>query len=353
MRRAGIHVRSSSGRHPHSAAESPLDTQPWPPLWSIRHSTGTAGLPSRGESGKQENKPPRSSADRPRIPCSVETILLIAVLAGILGISAGSIWLIGIPFIQNMSGHQTISEPRNAPSPAGSMIVPLQSNPTSAGDQFATPTAIPPAISLRMATPIREERLPAQVLLSDFQGHRQERPLNCEFRSASDLAGYYGYDIHWEKLFLAVGHDPNGNPNRGFVGKSLDDPAGRIYPDGYGVYAEPVARGLQQLGVPGVAHQHCSTTWLRQQLAGGNPVVVWVTMNMRASQVVQWTAADGSVVTGVVGEHTMTAIGYDPETIWVFDPAEGRRKQFPWDQFEQSWSYLERMALTIGGEHCY
>lgn len=88
-----------------------------------------------------------------------------------------------------------------------------------------------------------------------------------EFRSATDLAAYHGYLFGWGRLREQVGYDSNGNPNMGFAGRSLDDKPGGIYPLGYGVHAEPIARDLQALGVPTVVYRGRNREWLKTQLA--------------------------------------------------------------------------------------
>lgn len=280
--------------------------------------------------------------------------MVAVIVGGILCIIVGVIGLMVMP----LRSESTLSG-KPAATPAGFEVV-VQSIivPSDAGDRqegssisdqsIAFSTSSPE--DMKVATPILT--LPLQAMLSGYEGHRQERSLNCEFRSASDLAGYYGYAISWEELFMAVGHDPGGNPRQGFVGRSIDDPSGGIYPVGYGVYAEAVARGMQKLGIQAKAHEQCTIEWVRRQIAQGTPVVVWVTSDMRPAEVVHWKASDGSDVVGVRGEHTMTIIGYDPQQIWAFDPAEGQTRTFSWEDFSLSWSYLGYMALTVDGEPC-
>ena len=180
-----------------------------------------------------------------------------------------------------------------------------------------------------------------------FRDRLRNVHFNCEFRAAADLAAYYGYRVDWLELFYYVGSDPAGDPNVGFVGNSFDDPPGQVYPDGYGVYAGPVARGLRELGLPATAHHDQTVEWLRERLRSGNPVTVWVTSYMRESTPVVWQTTDGAQVVGVPGEHTVTVVGYGNEYIEVCDPVDGARRRYAWDDFARSWAYLGNMALTI------
>ena len=192
-----------------------------------------------------------------------------------------------------------------------------------------------------------EQTLPESVILENVPVGKQTRPLNCEFQTASDLIWSYGFPYAWDEIFAVVGPDPKGNPHVGFVGESLDDPPGSIYPDGYGVYAEPIAEGLQVLGIHAEVFYGKSADWLREQIASGNPVMVWATANMIPRQPVYWTTADGQRVKGVRGEHTYLVYGYDRDGVWVGDPWDGQRKHYPWDVFLASWDILDRMALVI------
>ncbi len=313
----------------------------WPPLWRLRHGVNAENRPGyitrQPAGGRLASGSPAHRGWHTPWGSQVESRVVAGVLVSIACTIIGVVWWLWGHLGQQMTGRQTLTIPfvNSQRTVSGSLTQPLagaivQSTP-GASEQILTvkPTTAP----LRVATPVVQIILPESVLLSSYRGLRQERSLNCEFRSASDLANYYGYTVQWETLFLNVGHDPNGNPNKGFVGRSLDDPTGLVYPNGYGVYAEPIAIGLQKLGVPAVAHYGCSKEWLRQLVAQGNPVVVWVTTDMRPSEAVYWDAADGTAVKGVAGEHTMTVIGYDPQYIWVFDPADGMQKQYTWEQF--------------------
>jgi len=196
-------------------------------------------------------------------------------------------------------------------------------------------------------SPQNEDVLPDHFRLDSVPVGKQTRPLNCEFQTASDLVWSYGFPFSWDEIFAVVGPDPNGNPHVGFVGESLDDPPGSIYPDGYGVYAEPIAKGLQSLGIHAEVFYGKTADWLREQIASGSPVMVWATANMIQRDPEYWTTKDGQRVKGVRGEHTYLVYGYDREGVWVGDPWDGQRKHYPWDVFLASWDILDRMALMI------
>jgi len=238
-----------------------------------------------------------------------------------------------------------------APTPA-----PVAARPGSAQAALASPIA-PVATPVMAATVVRPTDaatatpiapLPAahQVLLH-VTGRPQERSLSCEFRSAADLAAFYGVDLSWEQVFIAVGTDPGGDPSRGFIGASIDDPPGGLYPAGYGVYAESLSRGLRALNLAATAHADMDDAWLRAQLDAGRPVIIWATYDMQPQARVSWQTREGATIWGVRYEHTYTAVGYDARGIWVIEPLNASREYYAWPIFDAAWALLGRMALTV------
>ncbi|PKO22310.1 MAG: hypothetical protein CVU38_10095 [Chloroflexi bacterium HGW-Chloroflexi-1] len=280
--------------------------------------------------------------------------LLVIVLAStllVLGANYASTRLAGRPAVAAGPGQAVVQA---VPNQAGAAAMPgggsgrigepggLVVKSTAA--QLATPLSAsgPPA-------PTETPDIPAEVLLREVPSGKQTRSLNCEFQTASDLAWYYGQPYTWEEIYQYVGHDVGGNPHKGFVGRSFDDAPGQLYPQGYGVYAEPIALAFAQLGLAAEASYGNPPEWLQAQLAGGRPVMVWATANMTVHPVATWTAADGAVVRGVPGEHTYLAVGYNQDGVWLIDPWDGQRRFFPWEVFLRSWDLLERMALVVIG----
>lgn len=193
------------------------------------------------------------------------------------------------------------------------------------------------------------QRLPDEVFIEGVPAGRQQRKLSCELQSASDLAWFYGRPYTWEDVFVAVGHDPYGDPQRGWIGASLDDAPGQLFPNGYGVHAEPVARGLRALGLEATTHYGQDADWVRERLAAGQPVMVWAVAGMRKGEVESWTTLDGRTAQGVRFEHTFLVIGYDADRVYVSDPWDGKTHAYDWERFMESWNVLGRMALVVSG----
>jgi len=248
----------------------------------------------------------------------------------------------------------TESQPQGTGGMAESepQATPIAESSVTSGGMIVIPATEQEQTQVRLDDDSNDDSLenafpPDSVLLDKVPVGKQTRPLNCEFQSASDLVWYYGYPYAWDEIFAQVGPDPNGNPHVGFVGDSLDDPPGGIYPHGYGVYAEPIAKGLQELGIYTEVYYGKSAAWLREQLAAGHPVMVWATAGMIPGRAEYWTTQDGQRVKGVRGEHTYLVIGYDDAGVWVGDPWDGQRKHYPWQAFLSSWDILNRMSLMV------
>ncbi len=283
--------------------------------------------------------PLHRSWDRAR-PYGVILILVTMIL--LLGMVGLLLWA-STSWGQTSQPHPTSSFYPATPSPTAPQTTPTPWLIQRGVVIGLLPTSSPTPVATATPTPSSQD----QVLLEEVPVGKQTRPLNCEFQSASDLLWYYGLPYAWDEIFTLVGYDAGGNPHRGFVGYSFDDPPGQLYPNGYGVYAEPLARGLAKIGVHAEVHYNESVDWLKAQLQQGHPVMVWATAGMVPRKPEYWTTAEGERIKAVRGEHTYLVIGYDPQGVWVADPWDGRRHHYPWQTFLDSWSILDRMALII------
>lgn len=296
---------------------------------------------------------------------------LVAAILIILLIGYGAEQLFGKPSSQALASDSQETIPEKNPSEEQSRPEENQNDPQQSVEEpetsdlpdtgiAAAPTIDPelematstiPTIQPFAATPTPIPRTHNAFVIEAVPLTKQDRSLNCEFISASDLAGYYGHPLSWQSIFLAVGFDPNGNPHVGFVGKSVDDAPRQLYPNGYGVYAEPIARGMTELGVEAKSYYNMGIEWLKLEILAKRPVIVWAPFDMEAAEPAGWKTADGKTwIKAIRGEHTFTVIGYNDTGVYVHDPWYGSERFFTWPVFEQAWSYLDQMAVSVQPE---
>jgi uncharacterized protein YvpB len=194
--------------------------------------------------------------------------------------------------------------------------------------------------------PVTADSIPDSAFISGFVGHAQGHSLSCEARSAADLADFWGVSIS-ENDFLSQ-LPFSKNPDKGFVGR-YDDYWGNIPPRSYGVHAAPIAAELKDLGLQAKALDDASMDDLRDQLAAGHPVIVWVIGQMWNGTADTIQLADSDIIRVAAFEHTMVLTGYTPDQVQVFDPYTGSYEVFGLDYFLASWSVLGNMAVTVDG----
>jgi uncharacterized protein YvpB len=183
--------------------------------------------------------------------------------------------------------------------------------------------------------------LPESALIQDIHGQNQLLPLDCESRSAVDWAGYFGVEINELEFFnkLPVSDDPN----QGFVGNVRGE-WGNLPPNGYGVYAGPVAALLRQYGLEAYAYRGLTWDQVRAELAVGHPVIVWVVGHIWNSTSVTMTVTSGVEILAARLEHTVILIGYNAEHATVLDG--GWKYSVSRSDFMASWDVLGDMAIV-------
>ena len=179
--------------------------------------------------------------------------------------------------------------------------------------------------------------------VSGFTGYAQTYNLDCETRSAVDLAAYFGVNISSDEFLYFL--PKSDDPNEGFVG-SWTDARGHIPPASYGVYQEPVAALLRQYGLNAVGAYAYTEEALKAQISAGKPVMVWVVGNVEIGYAVPYTAASTGHTTYVVPyQHTVVVIGYDENGVTIQDGA--LRYVRDWKTFLLSWGALGNRAIYV------
>jgi subtilisin-like proprotein convertase family protein/uncharacterized protein YvpB len=189
--------------------------------------------------------------------------------------------------------------------------------------------------------------LPDEARIIGISGRNQALPLDCESRSAVDLAGYFGRFIPELTFFYNL--PSSDNPDKGFVG-NVYGAWGQIPPYPYGVHAAPVADLLSSYGLNAAARRYLSWDEVRVEIAAGRPVQVWVIGNSSGTMPgrfypVYYTPPDGQFTVVSPYEHTVIVIGYTENSVTLLDGGAIYNRSL--DQFLDSWSVLRNMAIMI------
>lgn len=182
---------------------------------------------------------------------------------------------------------------------------------------------------------------PSKATINGVSGENQSLPLDCESRSAVDWARYFGTSIDEIKFFNKL--PKSDNPDKGFVGNVFGT-WGKIPPNDYGVHAEPVAEVLRSYGLSAYAHRPLSWDALRYEISNNHPVIVWIIDSISNGIPVYYLPGDGLWTIVAKYEHTVIITGYTSTTVSYLNGDTIYTKIV--DQFLESWSALENMAIV-------
>ena len=175
--------------------------------------------------------------------------------------------------------------------------------------------------------------LPASVHLDvPVIGQNPELPNGCEITSLTMLLRYLGFDV--DKMTMAQEYLPRSekfygaDPEVEFMG----DPAQSSGEScGFYCFQGPIVQAAKNY----LAAQGQADAWdvtditgvdaagLAEQLAAGNPVLVWATIDfkdVRQSTKWTWTTASGEDYTPLVDVHCLVLTGYEDNQFYLSDP---------------------------------
>ncbi len=164
--------------------------------------------------------------------------------------------------------------------------------------------------------------------------------LGCEAAAAVDLAGYYGVLLYQYDFQHAL--PISDNPDLGFVGDA-NGPWGQVPPYAYGVHAAPVAALLQKYGVDAEGGKGYTLEQIKEKIAAGHPVIVWVIGNMVGGVPAEYTDSKGNTTIVAAYEHVAILTGYDSDSVRYVN--NGNVFEVPNEVFLNSWGVLGNMAV--------
>lgn len=197
----------------------------------------------------------------------------------------------------------------------------------------------------------------------------QDKNLDCEAAALAAAFGVRGITVDtgssdlqdWIQAQLPVDlRDPIvndagitwGDPYTDFVG-NVNGTEGFAPGDGYGVYYQPIANVVTQVGYTVDAHSGWTTAAIEAEIESGSPVEVWIDFRSLASGVgyptSTWTAFDGRQIPYTLHEHAVTVLGaYPGHSVTLLDVYSGNQYTYTEDQFTDMLSTFGGMGVAVG-----
>ena len=179
-------------------------------------------------------------------------------------------------------------------------------------------------------------------------------PTGCEITAAVTVLNYLGDDVtlnesadNWitkSRDFFYVGNIMYGpDPNEAFLG----DP---YITNSFGCYSGTIVNAVNNNSVKCFANRVKidNLEELCSFIDNGQPVIVWVTMDMREPENGKsWMLPSGEKFTWVAGEHSMVLIGYDKENYWFCNPGTGAVEKYEKTICQSRFVSLGSQAIVI------
>lgn len=201
-----------------------------------------------------------------------------------------------------------------------------------------------------------ETTLEKKVL--SVKNYKQRYSLSCEIAAATVVSQFLGFNITEEKLLANIPYEKTpltkdkkgnivwGNPNKGFVGNYN----GVFLKDGYGIYADPLAKTLQKMKIKAQAYQGYTLEKLYKQIDKNHPSIVWIPSNFNRHITTQyWKTPEGDTVSWIDDEHALVFTGYDKKNnqLYFMDVQYGQQRQASVQDFLYCWSLLNNQVIVF------
>lgn len=174
---------------------------------------------------------------------------------------------------------------------------------------------------------------------------------SCNLYAGIMGLAWKGFNLSATAVIAETGYNPNqsngnwsGNPYNEYVGNSDGS-------WGYGIYWPAIQRVFSNRGISTEVKEGWNKYALAASIINGNPVVIWRYNGESSNYDKNWTAADGTYIRGINGQHGGIVIGLkgptnNPEAFLVNDPWYGQT-WYDADYLDYTWSRMNRTALVI------
>jgi uncharacterized protein YvpB len=230
--------------------------------------------------------------------------------------------------------------PAKSPEVLSTLVLVATGTSTPAPSAEATITvAAPTPVKTKIIATSTPTAIPGSHYLK-IDAHGKYFYLGCEAAAAVDLAGFYDVLIYQYNFQHEL--PLSDNPDLGFVGDA-NGPWGQVPPYAYGVHAAPVADLLQQYGIDAEGGKGYTLEQMKEKLAAGHPVIVWVIGNMIGGVPAEYTDSQGNTTIVAAYEHVVILTGYNEDSVRYVN--NGRFYEAPNEIFLNSWGVLGNMAV--------
>ena len=208
-----------------------------------------------------------------------------------------------------------------------------------------TATPIPQPTATKIPTRVAEaanDTPPPSAYISGVYGSPQLFTLDCESQAAVDWARFFGVQINEMDFIDQI--PVSDDPEQGFVG-NINGSMGQVPPDDYGVYPGPVATILQSYGLNATAVKGWDIKALKNEIAAGRPVIVWIVNLPFSVSPREYTASNGNTTIVAPFQHTWIVTGYNATSFTVVD-SEWTYNVLT-QTFIERWNALENRAVVM------
>lgn len=203
-----------------------------------------------------------------------------------------------------------------------------------------------------------------QNILLKVPSYKQAHMYSCMITAARNALAYRGINVSEANIIAQVGYDTTawsgtwseggavwGDPDSGIVG-DLDGKANNIG-WGYGSHWTPIARAISSLGRATEVKSGWTVSGLAQEIADGNPVIIWWVNGVWPSYEVNWKTPGGKNVRAVNGMHVVVVKGFtgtiaDPTAFSVTDSGYGYPgKTYDVGTFKAKWNWFGNTGVIV------
>jgi len=202
-----------------------------------------------------------------------------------------------------------------------------------------------------------------QSVMLNVPSYHQSHMYSCMASAARSALAFKGSYVSEDYLLSLIGYDstpfsgtwgdPNavwGNPYSGIVG-NVDGKSGGVN-WGYGAYWGPTAKAINNYRASEV-----KTGWnvsgIAQEIANGNPVIVWWVNGVWPAYEVFWKTTGGDSVRGVNSMHVQVVKGFtgtvdNPTSFTVTDSGYGYpARTYDVGTFKAKWGWFGNSAVVV------